>query len=72
MGWISKRHMQQGGSLYEGGPKKKGPLRRIVRTLKHSESIFEASLVELECGHQTTSWGGVRAICVECGKEQQK
>lgn len=70
MGWISKRHMQRGGSLYEGGPKKKGPLRKVVRVIARSDSIFSPDFVELECGHEGTSWGGVRAICKKCGKSE--
>lgn len=66
MGWISKRHMEQGGSLYEAGPKKKGPLRRIVATIVPQQSIFSPAIVKLECGHEGTSWGGVRAICKRC------
>lgn len=69
-GWISRRHMRSGGSLYEGGPKKRGPLRAIVATLRHSTSIFCADRVKLECGHEADSWGGVRAICKECGKAE--
>lgn len=60
--------MRQGGSLYSGGPKRKGPLRKIVRHLTYSGNIFQSERVELECGHQANSWGGTRAICVECGR----
>ena len=31
-----------------------------------SESIFQVAVVELECGHEAESWGGVRARCIEC------
>lgn len=68
MGWISKRHMERGGSLYHGGPKKKGPLRKVVALIRASGSMFSPDRVSLECGHDGYSWGGVRAICVECGK----
>lgn len=72
MGWISDRHMKSGGSLYEGGPKKKGPLRRIIRVVVYYGNLFTPDRVELECGHTTHSWGGVRAICEECGKESKR
>lgn len=70
MGWISKRHMQRGGSIGTGpaGGKHKGPLRRITRVLKESESMFDPSFVEMECGHQGISYGGVRARCAACGR----
>lgn len=69
MGWISQRNMRSGGSIGPGGLKahKKGaPLRRIVATVRSSESIFQPARVELECGHEAESWGGVRARCVAC------
>jgi hypothetical protein len=69
VGWISKRHMQQGGSIGPGGlkPHKKGsPLRRVVRTVLRSGSMFAPDHVLLECGHEAESWGGVRARCVKC------
>lgn len=71
MGWISKRHMQQGGSI--GGkqqhrvyPKEGAPLRRVVRTVVAYGDIFVPDRVLLECGHEATSWGGVRARCPAC------
>lgn len=71
-GWISKRHMRRGGSLYEGGPKRKGPLRKIVQIIRPQSSIFDAAHVRLECGHEGKSWGGVRAVCVECGQREAR
>ena len=49
--------------------KKKGPLRKIIRVIRFSNNIFEPAQVELECGHETTSWGIYQAICSQCGKE---
>jgi hypothetical protein len=50
MGWISKRHMQSGGSL-NGDPKNNGsdsgPLKKIVGTCRVGYATLEA----LECGH---------------------
>ena len=72
MGWISKRHMERGGSIGPGGlgERKKGaPLRRIVRVVRPTDSIFVESLVEFECGHEGKSWGGVRGRCVKCKEE---
>ena len=74
MGWISDRHMRQGGSI--GGrikgrayPKDGAPLRRVVRTVRRSGTIFGPDHVELECGHDGYSWGGVRARCPECKRQ---
>ena len=69
MGWISDRHMKSGRSLYNGGPKRKGPLRKIVRTIRASTGLFDHDFVELECGHEGRSYGGVRAICTKCPKK---
>jgi len=69
MGWISKRHMERGGSIGPGGLKKhkKGaPLRRVVVVIHPALSLFAPAVVELECGHEAESWGGVRARCVKC------
>lgn len=71
MGWISDRHMRQGGSI---GGKKKGrkypkdgaPLRRVVLLLRPSDTIFLPDHVLLECGHEGDSWGGLRARCPLC------
>ena len=71
MGWIHDRHMKQGGSIGPGGlgAKKKGaPLRKIVGIVRGSESLFVPDVVTLECGHEATSWGGVRACCPACRK----
>ena len=71
MGWISDRHMRQGGSIGPGGLKehKRGaPLRMIVGIVRPSVSLFSPARVQLECGHEAESWGGVRARCVECKK----
>ena len=70
MGWISKRHMQRGGSI--GGrrrksyPKDGAPLRKVVRVIHHFGNMFTPDLVELSCGHAGYSWGGVRARCPKC------
>jgi hypothetical protein len=76
MGWISKRHMQQGGSI--GGrrkgriyPKDGAPLRRIVGMVMPSTNLFVPSRVLLDCGHEADSWGGVRARCPACRKPPQ-
>jgi hypothetical protein len=70
MGWISKRHMQTGGSI--GGRRKKSypkdgaPLRKVVGVIVPSESMFVPNQVLLECGHEDYSWGGLRARCSSC------
>lgn len=68
MGWISDRHMKQGGSIGPGGlkPHKKGaPLRKVEAMISRG-TLFQPDRVFLECGHEGDSWGGVRARCVEC------
>lgn len=74
MGWISDRHMRDGGSIGPGSAAKnanKGPLRKVVRTLRTSTSIFETSWVEMDCGHEGPSWGGSKARCRRCLKESE-
>jgi hypothetical protein len=67
MGWISDRHMLRGGTIGGmKGKKHKGPLRLIVGHLTHSTNMFQPPRVELECGHETHSWGQVRARCAQC------
>lgn len=69
MGWISKRHMERGGSIGPGSASKhakRGPLRKVVSVLRRGHGIFEADRALLDCGHETHTWGGLRAICPEC------
>lgn len=70
MGWISKRHMQTGGSI-GGNPAKtqrtnRYPLRKIARVIRISRNIFEPDYVEFECGHEGTAWGQLRGRCRKC------
>lgn len=60
--------MRRGGSLYEGGPKRKGPLRRVVVRISgdYGTNLFGSDTVLLECGHISKSYGGKRAICENC------
>lgn len=70
MGWIHKRHMQDGGSLNRNPARqRKGPLRKIVRVLVNSTGIFDADWVELDCGHKVRAWGQHRARCDTCKAE---
>ncbi len=75
MGWISERHMRSGGSLNRNPARqRKGPLRKIVATLRPSTGLFDPAYVELECGHKVHSDGVYRARCDECqadAEEQQ-
>lgn len=67
MGWISKRHMQRGGSLNDHPERqRKGPLRKIVATLRPSGGMFDPARVELECGHTVLSDGIYKARCDKC------
>lgn len=71
MGWISDRHMRQGGSI--GGkrrgrvyPKDGAPLRKIVQTIAYYGNLFQPNRVLLECGHEADAWGRNRARCPAC------
>lgn len=67
MGWITNRCHKTGGSLYSGGPKRKGPLRKVLHILHYGMgSMFGKNFVLLECGHVATSYGGEKAICPKC------
>lgn len=70
MGWISKRHMQTGGSI-GGNPRKcretnRYPLRKIAMVIRHGGGIFETNWVEFECGHEGPAWGSYRGRCKKC------
>lgn len=66
-GWISKRYMQRGCSLYDQGPKRKGPLRKIVSFTSLSNDMFDCSSGWLECGHWIDRiYGQEKAICHKC------
>lgn len=76
MGWIIKRRMQRGSPLYNEGPKRKGPLRKIVKLTSWSNDFFGAPGTGwLECGHWLNHiYGNKRAICEKCsaGKPKDK
>jgi hypothetical protein len=70
VGWISKRHMQNGGSI-GGNPAKtretnRYPLRNIVQVIRWSETIFGPNFVEFDCGHSGSAWGASRGRCRDC------
>lgn len=70
MGWISDRHMRDGGSI-GGNPKKcretcRYPLRKIVAVTRHQTSIFERNAVVYDCGHEGFSFGAQRGRCKKC------
>lgn len=66
MGWLSEAHSQ--GRIRLGGSRnqRKGPLRKIVEVLRHSDNIFSRSFVRLECGHEVSSNGQYAARCSKC------
>lgn len=49
---------------------KQGPLRKIADTLEPAATVYGSARVRLDCGHETTSWGGARARCPECLKQE--
>jgi hypothetical protein len=74
MGWIAKRKLQRGVALYNEGPKRKGPLRKIVKITSWENNFFGAPGTGwLECGHWINRiYGEKRAICEKCGKGKPK
>ena len=71
MGWISDRKMKTGSGV--GGrrrgrayPKDGAPLRAVVVVIRPATSLFDTCRVKLACGHETESWGGIRARCAAC------
>jgi len=67
MGWIANRAMQRGTSLYDGGPKRKGPLRKIVSTTSTDRDFFGHDTGWLECGHHSDRiFGREKAVCEKC------
>ena len=72
MGWISERHMKQGGSLNRHPEiQRRGPLRKIVKVVRERDTIFGAQRVELECGHRISAWGDYRARCDQCSENKK-
>lgn len=69
MGWISDRFQREGRAKW-GKPmseeKRRAPLRKIEHVIRHRRSMFEPDFVELECGHQVSAWGDLRARCTKC------
>lgn len=69
MGWISDRHYKTGTSLNPdpaNNGSQRGPLRKVVRVIRCSAGLFSHDWVEMECGHEGRSTGGVRARCRQC------
>ncbi len=66
--------MDRGHALYTLGPKRKGPLKRIVCCMSgdHDTNLFGVNFVLLECGHRAKSYGGERAICQKCKNGEPK
>ena len=57
MGWIHDRHTRTGGSIGGRSGPHKGPLRLIVRVIRHARSLFDTDWVLMECGHEGPSYG---------------
>jgi hypothetical protein len=75
MGWISDRHMRQGGSI-GGNPKKcretcRYPLRKITAVTRPQQTIFEPNAVIFECGHEGRSYGTYRGRCKKCPPKEK-
>lgn len=73
MGWISDRKMRTGSGIGGmKGKKHKGPLRMITGFVDNGRKtdMFNPPRVRLECGHETDSWGQVKARCRTCGNSK--
>lgn len=65
--------MQRGTSLYDQGPQRKGPLRKIVKFITFDNSMFGHATAWLECGHFSNRvFGQERAVCVKCKEGKPK
>lgn len=73
MGWISRRHMQRGGTIGGmKGKKHKGPLREVRAVLRFGTGMFDHDSVIFECGHQGfRSVGANRGRCAKCGRQSK-
>lgn len=72
-GHLSNIIARGGGPRPNRSGQRRGPLRRIVKILVPSSgSIFDAPLVELECGHAEYSNGVERARCERCGRNAKQ
>lgn len=74
MGWISKRHMETGGSIGTGPRPEtlKYPLRKIVCVLRTGTTMFDTDWVKLECGHEAFAFGQFKARCRKCYEAARK
>ena len=76
MGWISDRHMRQGGTI--GAPPKKGdrilkaPLVEIDYVIYCADGLFDRDTVMLKCGHKVWTTGQYKARCKECLKIKEE
>ena len=72
--WISKRHMQRGGSIGRGPKSQRalGPLRLIVGYTYLAKGMFDYDQVQFECGHEGRATSGAkRGRCRKCAKLEQ-
>lgn len=74
MGWISNRHMREGGSIDGRTGKHKGPLRKVISRTYLGQGMFDYDSGILECGHTNSriTIGAERARCKECGKDDER
>lgn len=71
--WISRRAMRRGTSLYDRGPQRRGPLRKIVQFITVDRDFFGHHTGWLECGHFSDRiYGETKAICVKCKEGKPK
>lgn len=56
--------MKPGPGVRKGA--KLGPMRTVVRVLRHPDGIFDTYHVLFECGHEGHVWSDRRAHCKKC------
>ena len=65
-GSLSQRFSDGKGPRPDREGQRRGPLRKIVKTVRYSRELFVPDYVLLECGHQLYSNGAYRARCNYC------
>lgn len=57
--------------FYKHSGFRKGPLRKVVKRMRHGKDIYDRDIVELECGHTAlVAIGAKRGRCAECKKKE--
>ena len=52
-------------------PKRRAPLRKVVKVISPKESIFDTVHAVLECGHESHGYSEGRQRCLECAPPER-